>query len=78
MDKTIDQLEAHIQATRDELVANLDELERKVKSVIDWRKHYQNHPYKFMAAAAAAGLLVSLISRRRAPAPGRTDTARFR
>jgi ElaB/YqjD/DUF883 family membrane-anchored ribosome-binding protein len=79
MGETIEQIEAHIRQTRDDLVANLNELERKLKSAVDWRKHYQNHPFRFLAAAAAAGLLLSLISGRpRAPASRRSDTTQFR
>jgi ElaB/YqjD/DUF883 family membrane-anchored ribosome-binding protein len=66
MGETIDQIELHIRQTRDDLLANLSELEQRAKSVIDWRTHYRKHPYEFMAAAAAAGLFASLISRRRA------------
>jgi ElaB/YqjD/DUF883 family membrane-anchored ribosome-binding protein len=79
MGETSEQIEAHIREARDELVANLNELERKVRSAVDWRKHYRNHPFRFLGAAVAVGLLLSLASRRRRePAPGRIVAARFR
>ena len=41
MGETTDQIEAHIEQTRENLGANLEELEQKVRSVADWRQHFR-------------------------------------
>jgi hypothetical protein len=63
--ETTRQIEMHIHDTRESLSANLNELELRVRSAIDWRKHYQMHMRAFLGAALGAGLLLSLIGRRR-------------
>ncbi len=68
MSDTADQIATHIRDTRDDLSANLSELEDKVKSVTDWRQQYQKHPGAFLAVAAGAGLLLALLTRGRASA----------
>jgi ElaB/YqjD/DUF883 family membrane-anchored ribosome-binding protein len=66
VDQTTDQIEAHIENTRDELGANLQELEQKVKSVADWRRQFRNNPMMMLGAAFAGGiLLASLLGGRR-------------
>ncbi len=57
MSDTADQIATHIRDTRDDLSANLSELEDKVKSVTDWRQQYQKHPGAFLAVAAGAGFV---------------------
>jgi hypothetical protein len=63
--ETAQQIETHIRDTRDDLSANLSELELKMKSVTDWRQQYQKHPGTFLAVAAGAGLLLALLMRGR-------------
>jgi hypothetical protein len=57
--ETSGQIENHIRDTREELSANLNELEQKVKSVTDWRRQYQKSPGVFLAAALGGGLLLA-------------------
>ncbi len=65
MDETSGQIKSHIRSTREELSANLSELEQRVKSATDWRQHFENKPGVFLAAALGGGLLLSLIGRKR-------------
>ena len=62
MGETTGQIESHIRNTRDDLSANLSELEQKVKSATDWRQHFENNPGAFLAAAVGGGLLLSLMA----------------
>ncbi len=58
-------IEAEIQAKRDALRSNFDELEAKVKSVTDWKRNFERHPGAMMAAALGAGaLLAAMVGRR--------------
>lgn len=69
MSETSSQIESHIRDTRRELSDNLEELEQKVRSVVDWRKQFNAHPAAFLAAAFGAGLLASRVVRRRGRDP---------
>jgi hypothetical protein len=77
--QTTDQIESDIEKTRDDLGANLQELEQRVKEVTDWRYHFRNHPMTLIGAAFGGGiLLATMVSRTRstshampAPAPVR-------
>jgi hypothetical protein len=64
MGATAHQIETHIQRTRADLDSNIDELTRKVKSVADWKGHFQNHPGAMTAIAFCGGFLVAAISSR--------------
>ena len=66
MAETADQIENHIGKTRDELGANLHELEHKIQEMADWRHHFRNHPIALVGAAFGGGvLLAALIGGRR-------------
>jgi hypothetical protein len=50
-------------------------LEHKVKSVTDWRQHFQNHPATLAAAAFGAGALIGTLGGRRRGSGGRIDAS---
>lgn len=69
MGQTSDEIEGHIQSTREDLRANLDELEGRVKSAVDWRERYRRNPALGLGLALAGGFLLAGLTTR---APGRT------
>jgi hypothetical protein len=79
MGQTTHQIENQIEKTRDDLGANFQELEQKVKEITDWRHHYQNHPMTLMGVAFAGGLVVATIfggtRRRRSVVPSPVSTS---
>lgn len=71
MDKSSEQLAAHIESTRRELGNNLEELEGKVKDATNWRVQFQRHPMMLIGVAFAGGVLLSAIFGRRSHRAGR-------
>jgi len=66
VDETTDQIEAHIENTREELGANFQELDQKVKSATDWKRQFRDNPMTMLCAAFAGGIfLASLLGGRR-------------
>lgn len=61
MDSTANQIERHIQETRDDLSGNFRELEEKVKSAVDWRVQFKDRPMTLLALAFGGGVLVSAL-----------------
>jgi len=59
MVETSDQIERHIQRTREELSENGNELEVRVKSVLDWRAQVEERPGTMLAVAFGGGALLS-------------------
>ena len=59
MVNTADQIETHIEETRETLGSNIEELEQKVKSVTDWRHHFQNTPMTMMGIAFGGGVVLA-------------------
>lgn len=64
MGQESDALKHHIDATREELGSNIQELEVKVKTATDWRHQFCRRPGAFLAGAFAVGLLLSRIGGR--------------
>ena len=78
MGETSDQIERHIQKTRNDLGANFSELEEKVKSAVDWRAQFEERPVTMMALAFGGGVLLSALlpsvrSSRRRSSEGREN-----
>ena len=70
MGKESDEIVGHIEEQRGELAQNVDELQRKVKSAVDWKTQVQARPLPMLGIAFAGGLLLSLMT------GGRSRTAR--
>lgn len=65
MGKTTDQITNDIDQTREDLKANLEELEGRLKAVTDWRVQVNRHPGAMVAVAALGGALLSLMTGKR-------------
>lgn len=61
MGQATSQIEAHIEDTRDDLGSNLRELEQKVKSVVDWKHHFQTNPMTLLGVAFGGGILLATM-----------------
>ena len=78
MGETSDQIERHIQETRNDLGDNFSELEEKVKTAVDWRAQFEERPGTMMALAFGGGVLMSALlpslrSSRRTTSEGRRN-----
>jgi len=62
MVETPAQIETHIEATREHLGANLDALERKIKSATDWREYFQSTPMTLLGVAFAGGVVLAMAT----------------
>ena len=76
MDETVDQIEAHIDHTRQRLGSNLQELERRVDAATDWREQFRARPYVGLGLAFAGGLAVASLLHARSDSAfgGREET----
>ena len=75
MGQRVDQIEANIDGARAELGANLEELERRVAELTDWRAHYEARPLLFLGLAFAGGAAVAAsLGSARAPRAGFAST----
>ena len=61
MDQTADQIEAHIDQTRERLGSNFRELEGKVEAATDWRGHFRERPHVFLGAAVLGGFVLASV-----------------
>ena len=59
MGETTYQIEARIDSARENLGSDLNELERKVKSVTDWKQHFQTSPMTMLGLAFGGGILLA-------------------
>jgi hypothetical protein len=78
MGETSDQIERHIQETRHALSDNVNELEVRVKTALDWRAQFEEHPGRLLAVAFGGGALLSMLlpsARSRRSFVGRWGTA---
>jgi hypothetical protein len=75
MDRATDQIERHLDRERAVLLANLEELENRVRSVVDWRRRYRSNPSLWIGVAFVGGLLMALAAGRRAGSPERLEYA---
>jgi Protein of unknown function (DUF3618) len=61
MGETTDQIERQIEQKRNELSENFNELERKVKSAVDWRTQFEEHPGTMLAIAFGGGAVLAAM-----------------
>jgi hypothetical protein len=61
MGETPDQIERHIYEKRTELGGNINELQQKVKTAVDWRAQFDQRPMTLLALAFGGGLLLSMF-----------------
>jgi hypothetical protein len=65
MDKTADEIERDIKDCLARLRSNLNEIEQRAKSFIDWREQYRRRPGTVVSLAFGGGLLVAgLVGRK--------------
>ena len=64
MDRATDSIQRHIYQEREELRSNLEELEDRVRSAVDWRRHYHSNPVFWLGCAFGGGLLLALAPAR--------------
>lgn len=56
-----DEIERHIEEQRHALSENMSELQKKVKSVVDWRAQFAERPLAMMGLAFGGGALLSAL-----------------
>ena len=59
--ETLDQIEKHIEETRNDLNNNLYELQNKLKNSVDWRVQFDTNPAAFLGIGFGVGLLLARI-----------------
>ena len=64
MDEKTDTIKRHIDAEREELGRNLDEIEYRVKSATDVKAHFDRNTGLIFGASVAGGFLLSLAFRK--------------
>lgn len=62
MDQKPDQIIGHIEAQKDQLGRNLNELEEKVRRTTDWRTYFDRNPMLVLGAAMGGGLLLGTVA----------------
>jgi hypothetical protein len=68
MDEKPDQIIGEIEAKREELGRNLNELETRVRRSTDWKTYYEKNPMLMIGAALGGGVLLgSMIKGKRSP-----------
>ena len=61
MDQTAKQIERQIERNRENLSSNLQELEDKMKTIVDWRHHTRQNPAAVLGLAFGGGILLSTL-----------------
>jgi hypothetical protein len=74
MGETISQIERDLEAERNQLNRNLNELETKAKQMTDWKHYYRNHPGQLIGAALATGVVLGIIAGGRSSSSSSQDS----
>jgi hypothetical protein len=61
MDEKSDEILEHIETQRNQLGANLNELETRVRRSTDWRTHFDRNPMLMLAGAVGGGILLGAM-----------------
>lgn len=61
MGESADELKQRVDAARSRLEQDINSLEYQVKRTTDWRVQFDQHPWTFLGAALAAGLMVGVL-----------------
>jgi hypothetical protein len=61
MGQAASQIAAHIEDTRADLGANLQELEQKVRAATDWKQHFRNNPITMVGVAFGGGIMLAAM-----------------
>lgn len=69
MDRATDHIEQHLDHERQALRSNLEELEDRVRSALDWRRQFRSSTAAFLGVALGGGLLLGLMTARRTAVP---------
>lgn len=65
MDQTVEQIEARIDRTREQLGSTLSAIESKVEAATDWREHLRARPWLMVGAACVGGAVLAATLRPR-------------
>jgi ElaB/YqjD/DUF883 family membrane-anchored ribosome-binding protein len=68
MGETPDEIKREIEQTRERIGANLNQLEHRVRSAMDWRAQFDRRPWAFVGGAFGAAFLLGWLT---APDPSR-------
>ena len=66
MGETPDGIKREIEDARHRLGADLNQLEHRVRTNLDWRTYFDRNPWMFVGGAFAAAFLVGWLSARSA------------
>jgi hypothetical protein len=80
MDEKPEQIIGHIEAQRDQLGRNLNELETRVRATTDWRTYFEKNPALALGAALGGGILLgAMVNSRRHSSPkyGRSSSSSY-
>jgi len=62
MGETPDDIKKDIEQARERLGANLNQLEYRVKSTLDWRSHVDRNPLAFVGGAFGVAFLIGWMT----------------
>ena len=74
MDEAANEIEAHIDSTRERLTSNVRELEERVDAATDWREQFRERPQLFLGAAVVGGVILATALRTKPSTRGEADT----
>jgi hypothetical protein len=61
MGQTVNEIEDHIETSREDLRSNLEELRQKVRTAVDWRERFRSNPGAVLAVAFGGGFILAKV-----------------